>query len=192
MVVITICSWEHPLANEHVILEKDFENLCREKGYTITDISYHHNFPQETIRDLKNNPSPVSLSIRLTPDLIVSKDDDTKFYELKTGNFEDVIKVEAYQLMLNQIRENCFCTECIYVYRGTLTNGDIIACHAKDIVPSALIVPYNDKNKYIEPILEGYFQCKKQRKKMGSLYSGDAYIEVKDLKKWEPIDSFIK
>lgn len=123
MVVITIYLWEHPLANEHLIFEKDFERLCKDRGYTITDISYHHNYLQESMNKLRNNPSPVSLSIRLMPDLIVSKGNDTKFYELKTGRAKDIMRMEAYQLMCNQIREIHFHTPCIYVYRGAFSNG---------------------------------------------------------------------
>lgn len=183
--------YEHPLAYPHLELEKDFSLMCEEHGYKVVDLSYHHQYDSSTKGKLRGDFSPASLSVRLSPDILVQKENTSTFYELKTGNSEDIIKVEAYQLMLNQIRENCFCTECIYVYRGVLTNGDIIACHAKDIVPSALIIPNDEKNRYIEPILEKYFQCEKQKKRIGSMYSGDAYIEVRDLRKWEPIDTFI-
>lgn len=192
MVVITIYSWEHPLANEHIILEKDFENLCKERGYTITDISYHHNYLQESMNNLRNNPSPVSLSIRLMPDLIVSKGNDTKFYELKTGRAKDIMRMEAYQLMCNQIREIHFHTPCIYVYRGAFSNGQTIACHSKDIVPQTLIIPDVKKNEQIKPIIEEYFKCKKRVKKIAPQFSGDAYIEISNAENWVPLDVFIK
>ena len=123
MVVITIYSNEHYLASPHVMFEIDFKRLCEEHGYKVIDISYHHNFQEETMKYLRNNSSPVSLSVRLSPDLIVSKGNDTKFYELKTSLSKDIMRMEAYQLMLNQIREVHFKTPCIYAYKGRLSNG---------------------------------------------------------------------
>ena len=192
MEVRIIYSWEHPLASEHLILEKDFKKLCEERGYSITDISYHHNFQKESIYSLQNNPSPVSLSIRLTPDLIVSKDGDTKFYELKTGRAKDIMRLEAYQLMCNQIREIYFHAPCIYVYSGAFSNGQIIACHAKDIRPETLIIPDVEKNRQIKPIIENFYTCEKKTKKIKPQFSGDAYIEISNKENWVPIDNFIK
>lgn len=145
--MITISTYEHPLASEHLMFEKDFRTLCKEKGYKVIDISYHHNFPNSTLTNLRIDFSPVSLSIRLCPDLIVSKRGDTKFYELKTGRARDIIRLEAYQLMLNQIREIHFYAPCIYVYRGAFSSGHMIACHAKDIIPEVLVVPDVEKNR---------------------------------------------
>ena len=166
--------------------------MCEERGYKVVDLSYHHQYDSLTKGQLRSDFSPASLSVRLSPDILISKNNKSVFYELKTGTSEEVIKMEAYQLMLNQIRENHFGTECVYVYRGALTHGDIIACRAKDIIPSLLIIPNDEKNRYIEPILENYFQCDIQKRRVGSLFSGDAFIEVKDLRTWEPIDNFIR
>ena len=126
---------EHFLAYPHVLLEEDFKKLCKEKGYEVIDISYHHNCEEDIMWKLRNNISPVSLSVRLSPDLIVYKDNDSKFYELKTGNASDIIRMEAYQLMLNQIREVHFKTPCVYVYRGKFSNNKMVACHCTDISP---------------------------------------------------------
>ena len=57
------------------------------------------------------------------------------------------MRLEAYQLMLNQIRETHFHTPCIYIYRGAFSNGQMICCHAKDIIPKTLIVPDVEKNR---------------------------------------------
>lgn len=184
-------AYEHPLAYPHIDLEKEFAQMCTECGYKVIDLSYHHQYDSTTKRQLRGDFSPASLSIRLSPDILVSNKEKSVFYELKTGNSENSIKVEAYQLMLNQIRENCFCVDCIYVYKGAFTNGDIIGCHARDIVPSLLVIPNDEKNKQIEPILENYFQCEVSKKRIGSMYSGDAFIEVTDMKNWEPISTFI-
>ena len=137
------------------------------------------------------NSSPASLSIRLSPDLIVSKGNDTKFYELKTGKARDIIRMEAYQLMLNQIREIYFHTPCIYVYRGEKSKGQIISCHAKDIIPQTLIVPDIKKNEQIKPIIEEHFKCEKRSKKIAPNFSGDAYIEISNTDNWMPIEAFI-
>lgn len=189
--VITISTYEHILAKPHCYFERDFISLCKESGYKVTDLSYHHNYKPEVMASLRADCSPASLSIRLSPDMMVSKGDKTFFVELKTGNHEDKIQVEAYQLMLNQIREKYSCVPCLYVYRGDYTHDDTIACYASDIVPNTLVIPNVDKNRYIKPILEEYFTCEKMQKKMGSRFSADAYIEINDLRKWEPIDSFI-
>jgi len=134
-------SYEHPLAYSHLSLEKDFTSLCERFGYRVTDLSYHHNYDTKVIYALRKNPSPVSLSIRLSPDMMISKDGETMFVELKTGRSDDIIRLEAYQLLCNQIREKYFHTPCLYVYRGRYTNGDIISCHAKDIIPKTLVIP---------------------------------------------------
>ena len=53
---------------------------------------------------LRRCDAPASLSIRLNPDLLVIKDGQAVLYELKTGNRDDKVYLEAYQLMINQIR----------------------------------------------------------------------------------------
>ena len=182
-----MCSYEHPLAYKHIDLEKEFTSICNDKGYKVIDISYHHNYPEGTMNILRNNISPTSLSIRLSPDLIISKGDDTLFCELKTGYSTDIMRMEAYQLMLNQIRETQFCTPCLYVYKGAISNNELIACNAKDIIPSVLYIPDVKKNEKIKPILCEYFRCDKKSKKIDAKFSGDAYVEVSDFKNWRPI-----
>ncbi len=180
-------TFEHPLAYKHVDLERDFTDICNKSGYKVIDISYHHNYPPQVTNSLRINSSPVALSIRLSPDLIISKDSDTIFCELKTGYSNDIMRMEAYQLMLNQIRETSFCTPCLYVYRGAISNNELICCNAKDIVPSVLYIPDVKKNEKIKPILCDYFKCEKKVKKIDAKFSGDAYVEVSDFRNWRPI-----
>jgi len=185
-------SKEHYLAYPHVIFENDFKRLCEDKGYNVIDISYHHNCEQSTMWKLRNNISPVSLSIRLSPDLIVYKGNDSKFYELKTGNAKDIMRMEAYQLMLNQIRETHFKTPCIYVYRGKFSNYKMIACHSTDIVPQTLVIPDLKKNSQIKLILSDYFECEKIVRKVSPNFSGDAYVEITNTDKWLPVEEYLK
>ncbi len=102
------------------------------------------------------------------------------------------MRLEAYQLMLNKIREVDFLTPCIYVYRGAFSNGQMIACHAKDIRPKTLIIPDVEKNKQIKSIIENFYTCEKRVKKIAPQFSGDAYIEVVNAENWVPIETFIK
>ena len=141
---------------------------------------------------LRNNSSLVSLSVRLSPDLIVYKRDDTKFFELKTGKSKDIIRMEAYQLMLNQIREVHFHTPCIYVYCGNMSDNKMIACPSSKIIPSILVIPDVKKNEQVKPIIKEYFKCESIQKKIDPQYSGDAYIEVNDISNWESIDKYIR
>ena len=93
--------YECPTAYGHVNLENAFTSICEKMGYKVVDLSYHHNYQTKVIYALRKDSSPTSLSVRLSPDMMVSKDGNTFFVELKTGNSDDIIRVEAYQLMCN-------------------------------------------------------------------------------------------
>lgn len=132
---------EHILAYPHVDFENDFTSILINNGFKVTDLSYHHNYKQETMNDLRSNQSPVSLSVRLAPDMMVSKKGKTCFCELKTGRSRDIIRVEAYQLMLNKIREEHFATPVFYFYRGVASDNNIIFCNASLIKENLLVIP---------------------------------------------------
>ena len=137
----TTYSNEHILAYPHVDFERDLTSTFTKNGFKVTDLSYHHNYKQETMNDLRSNPSPVSLSVRLSPDMMISKKDKTCFCELKTGRSKDIIRLEAYQLMLNKIREQYFATPVFYFYRGVASDYNIIFCHASSIRENLLVIP---------------------------------------------------
>ena len=124
--------------------------------------------------------------------MMVSKDNDTFFVELKTGNAKDIMRVEAYQLMLNMIREQYFCTPVFYIYRGRKTNGETLYCNAKDIRYETLIIPNVEKNEQIKQIIIDFFQCEHRIKNVGSQFSGDAYVEISDTSNWLPMKELIK
>ena len=73
--------------------------------------------------------------------MMVSNGNSTIFCELKTGRSSDIMRMEAYQLMLNQIREKHFCTPVLYFYRGVVSNNKIIFCNASDIKDNLLVIP---------------------------------------------------
>lgn len=78
-----------------------------------------------------------------------------------------------------------------------MSDGNIIACHAKDIEISSLAIPDKKSNSYIEDTLIKYY-CGEgytpSRPKVNYPYSGDPYvlIDSSDVKKWETIDKFIQ
>lgn len=141
---------EVPIASEHVRFEKDFSQYCRERGYELLDLSYHHNYGDSIASSLRRDHSPASLSIRLSPDLMVQKLKEPAFnsffVELKTGNTKKVIQCEAYQLLRNKVCEKYLRTPCIYIYRGGLSKNEMIACHANNVRVSKLILPKATKN----------------------------------------------
>ena len=102
--------------------------------------------------------------------------------------------VEAYQLMINQIAETLLNAPCIYVYRGDISNGNMVACHAKDIKSNTLVIPNRKYNEIIEDDLMEHFQCPEPvRKDVPYPYSGDPYVVIplEEIQKWEQIDKFI-
>lgn len=142
-----MCTYEVSIASKHLVFEKDFTELCKQKGYSVIDLSYHHNYDLSTANRLRRDSSPACLSVRVSPDILVlRKNKESQYYELKTGNAKNVIHLEAYQLMCNQVRETGMRTPCIYVYRDALSDYKMIACHAKDIRVERLIIPNCSKN----------------------------------------------
>lgn len=89
------------IAQDHINLEHDFAELCLRHGYKVADLSYHHNLPYHTKEILRSSNTHASLSVRLSPDIIIVKDGQSLLCELKTGNNKNILRVEAYQLMLN-------------------------------------------------------------------------------------------
>lgn len=147
------------LAWNHCSFEHEFESLCKDKGYVVVDLSYHHNYKEEVMRELRKDSSPTSLSVRLAPDMMISKEGKTIFCELKTGRSKDIMRVEAYQLMCNIIKERFLFTPCLYIYRGGFSDNRVIACYSSNIICNELVIPDKEKNKQIEPIIKQFFNC---------------------------------
>lgn len=143
-------AYEVPIAGKHLVMEQDFQQLCNKTGYTIIDLSYHHNADGKTANELRRDSSPVSLSVRLTPDMMIQRKNkdryDSSYVELKTGNNKRVIQMEAYQLLQNKVLEKYAKASCLYVYRGALSNNEMIACHANKVRVSKLVIPKMAKN----------------------------------------------
>jgi len=114
--------------------------------------------------------------------------------ELKTGKNKDVLRVEAYQLMVNQVGEKLLHVPCLYVYRGKISDGEMVACYSKDIKVNTLVIPDRKSNQFIEDaLLEYYDGCEVKRFKVDYPYSGDPYVTIsaEDIKAWAHIDKFI-
>lgn len=111
------------IAQDHVNLEHEFTKLCLQRGYKVADLSYHHNLPMHTKKILRECNDHASLSVRLSPDICITKEGKSTLCELKTGKNKDTLRVEAYQLMANQIKEKYLDIPCLYVYCGRITDG---------------------------------------------------------------------
>lgn len=185
---------EVAIANKHLQMEKEFALLCKEKGYEVIDLSYHHNYSDETAEALRRDYSPASLSVRVSPDLLIQKESGglykSSFVELKTGN-SSVMQAEAFQLLQNKVLEKNLKTPCLYIYRGKLSNGKMIACNAEDIRVSKLVIPNASKNKFLRPILLRSFEVPLQERDYINGYSNDPYVEVSDLTNWFPITEYL-
>lgn len=185
---------EVPIANKHLCMEKDFIILCKEKGYEVIDLSYHHNYNDEAAGALRRDFSPASMSIRVSPDMLIQKPVDgfykSSFVELKTGN-SSVMQMEAFQLLQNKVLEKTLKSPCLYVYRGKLSKDKMIACYAKDIRVSKLVIPNAQKNRYIQPILQNSFEVPLEKREYINGFSNDPYVEVSDLSNWYPVSEYV-
>lgn len=175
-------------------MEKEFTDLCSKYGYEVIDLSYHHNYSDEKAEVLRRDFSPASLSVRLSPDMMIQKSSDglykSSFVELKTGNSRN-IQMEAFQLLQNKTLEKTLRTPCIYVYRGKVSNGEMIACFSGNIRVTKLVIPNAPKNKYIKPILIHNFQVPTEERGYIEGYSNDPYVEVTDLSNWYPVNQYL-
>ena len=133
--------------------------------------------------------------MRLSPDILIVKDGKSILCELKTGSKTDQLFVEAYQLMINQVAETCLNVPCIYVYRGDISHGNMVACHAVDICITELVIPNRKSNEIIEnELMEHFAFPEPTRKDIPLPYSGDPYVVIPadEIETWQPIDKFIQ
>lgn len=159
------------------------------------DLSYHHNCDDGTAASLRKDFSPASLSVRVSPDMLIQRNEGglykSCFVELKTGNTKNLIQMEAFQLLQNKVLEKNLKTPCLYVYRGKVSENEMIACYAEDIRVSRLVIPNALKNKFIRPILEQSFAVPLEEREYIHGFSNDPYVEVTDLKNWFPITQYL-
>ena len=188
-------AYEVPIAQEHINLEHDFTELCMRHGYKVADLSYHHNLPHHTANILRSSQTPASLYVRLSPDMLIVKDGNSTLCELKTGSRSDQLYVEAYQLMINQVAETQLNVPCLYIYRGDISEGNIVACHAKDICIKELVIPNRKSNEIIQDeLMEHFCYPEPTRKDIPLPYSGDPYVVIpaEEIGTWQQIDKFIE
>lgn len=183
---------EHPLAREHNVFETEFEKICKKNGLDIVDMSYHHLYPDHVKAKLRNNTTPVSLLIRTTPDYICLN--NGAYYELKTGKNPNQLNVEAYPLMCNQIRDKSLKIPCFYVYKGTITDHQIVVCDCKDIKAEYLVFPKDEKNDSIKDTLQDYFKCMCVQREKSKIWSNDAYVSIpaEQVQTWTPLNEYLK
>lgn len=183
---------EHPFARDHVIFEKEFVELAKKHGLTMTDMSYHHLYPDPIKAKLRNNTSPVSILVRTTPDFLCF--DDGSYYELKTGTSLIHLNLEAYPFMANLIRCRELGIPCAYVYKGAITNNEIVMCDVDWIQPQTLVIPKDDKNNAIKDKLKEFFQCICVERERSKIFSNDAYIDIpaEQVQKWLTPDEYWK
>lgn len=183
---------EHPLAREHNALESEFEKICKKNGLDIVDMSYHHLYPDHVKAKLRNNTTPTSLLIRTTPDYICLN--NGTYFELKTGKNQSQLNIEAYPLMCNQIRDKSLKIPCVYVYRGVITDNQIVVCDCKNIKADTLVFPKDEKNDPIKETLQEYFKCIYVERERSRIFSNDAYISIpaEQVQTWTPLSEYLK
>ena len=144
---------------------------------------------------LRRDYSPASLSYRVSPDMLIQKQRDglykSSYVELKTGNKKTAVQMEAYQLLYNKVMEKNLRTPCIYVYKGTMSNGKMVACYSSEIRVSKLVIPNAQKNKLIRPILLRNYEVPLEERGCIEGFSNDPYVEVTDMSNWRPIYDYI-
>ena len=178
---------EVSIAQDHVNLEHEFTKLCLQKGYSVADLSYHHTLPMHTKKILRDCNAYASLSVRLSPDLFITNGDKSILCELKTGNNKSLLRVEAYQLMMNRIKECYLQIPCLYIYCGKISDNQMIACYCSDIEADTLVIPDKKSNAMIEEsLLEYYDGLPVSRIKVDYPYSGDPYVTIpaSGMKNW--------
>jgi len=185
---------EHPFARDHVAFEKEFMEICNKKGLEIIDMSYHHLYPDRIKGILRNNTSPLSLLIRTSPDFICLANGE--YYELKTGTSTEFLNLEAYPFMVNQIRSKELRIPCVYIYKGAITDNQIVACDCDWIKPQTLVIPKDEKNDGIKETLEDYYggNCVIVYREKSNIFSNDAYVKIdaEQVRMWAGIDEWLE
>ena len=183
---------EHPLAREHNAFESEFVEICKKNGLDIVDMSYHHLYPDHVKALLRTSPTPISLLIRTTPDFVSLK--EGKYYELKTGKKTDRLNLEAYPLMCNRIRSKYLKIPCLYVYKGAITDNEIVVCDCEQVQVQYLVFPKDEKNDAIRDTLCDYFKCMSVERERSKIFSNDAYVvvEPEQVQSWTPINEYLK
>ena len=183
---------EHPLAHRHNEFEKEFVEMSKKNGLDIVDMSYHHLYPDLVKGKLRNNITPVSLLVRTSPDFIDLK--EGTYYELKTGTNQERLNLEAYPLMCNRIRSKYLGIPCFYIYKGTITDNEMVLCNCEQIQVDYLVFPKDEKNDAIKDTLQTYFKCMCVEREKSKIFSNDAYVVVnaKQVQSWTPLNEYWK
>ena len=185
-------SFEHPLAREHNTFEAEFVEECKKKGLEMIDMSYHHLYPDPIKAKLRDSTEPISLLIRTSPDFICLNTGE--YYELKTGKNPNQLNIEAYPLMCNQIRDKYLKIPCFYIYRGTITDHQMVVCNCLNIKAEYLVFPKDEKNDSIKDTLQDYFKCMCVEREKSKIWSNDAYVSIpaKQVQTWTPLSEYWK
>ena len=156
------------------------------------DMSYHHLYPDHIKAKLRTNIQPISLLVRTSPDFICLNTGE--YYELKTGRSTEYLNLEAFPLMCNQIRSRELGIMCFYVYRGAITNNEIVVCDCSEIRADYLVFPKDEKNDAIKERLERHFKFRSPSvvRERSKIWSNDAYVHVdaKEVQSWCPLNEW--
>lgn len=76
-----------------------------------------------------------------------------------------------------------------------MSNGNMVACHVKDVKISSLAIPDRKSNSFIEDTLLKYYEgFPVSRFKVNYPYSGDPYVVItsSEVGRWGSIDKYIQ
>lgn len=149
--------------------------------------------PEEEYNKIRKLDTPAALEFRTMPDLMVSNDTTDFYLELKVGLNPKNAFFEALPLAVNQNREKILGIPCIYVYGGSIVEGQrLVASYSSDIVPNKLVIP--KRNWRIKNILTSTFDCPVQEQEVRKGFSGDAYVSIpaEQVRKWIDLKDFVQ
>ena len=181
--------FEVSIAREHISKEEELSEFFYERGYACLDIAYHHLLSASDCGKLKKADTPASIAYRTNADFIICKSGESSYVELKVGRNKNRCYIEAYPLALHRLKTSLG-VPCLYVYGGEITEGNMVACPAEDIIVEKLVIP--KRNKDIQEYLLSAFNCPVEYKEVMKGMSGDAFVIVtkEEIFKWRPLCEF--
>ena len=172
---------------EHGRKEKDVRLVFESQGFSCIDTSYHHLHSKDDYDVIRRCNDTTALAYRTASDFIACLGKNTALYaELKVGTSQHFCYIEAFPLALH-VLQSYLGIRCLYIYAGRITDGELVACFAEDILPNKLVIP--QRNSKITPYLLQSFTCSVEYRETATGTSGDAFVMVSAsrIRHWKPL-----
>ena len=80
------------------------------------------------------------------------------------------------------------------MYKGAITDNEIVVCDCLDIKAGYLVFPKDEKNDAIKDVLEKHFKCMTVSRASSRVFSNDAYVVVdfRQVQNWTPLTEYWK